>query len=76
VAGENLDLWSGGEGPIPTPASSPRFLGVHFLCCDVYARIYANRDCTAYEGHCPHCARPFRVRIGPGGTQSRFFTAS
>ena len=38
-----------------------RFVGVHFTCCDVYNRVYINRQQTAYEGHCPRCARAMRV---------------
>lgn len=52
------------------------YLGVRFRCCDVYARIYVNRDVTAYRGHCPKCSRPVSVRIGPGGSDDRFFEVS
>lgn len=52
-----------------------QFLGVHFVCCDVYSRVYANRDRTAYVGHCPRCAKRVQFQIGSGGTDSRFFKA-
>ena len=55
--------------------NSRKFVGVHFTCCDVYTRVYMNRDGTAYEGNCPKCAKRVRLPIGPGGTDSRFFTA-
>jgi hypothetical protein len=78
MAGEHLDLssdaFSGDDGR-PEAASSRRFVGVHFICCDVYTRVYINRDETAYEGNCPKCAKRVRLRIGPGGTSERFFTA-
>jgi hypothetical protein len=85
MAGEQLDLSS--EPPRPpasserddqraiTSAAARRFVGVQFDCCAVYARIYVNRDHTAYEGRCPRCARAIRLEIGPGGTTSRFFVA-
>jgi hypothetical protein len=53
---------------------SRRYVGVHFNCCDVYTRIYINRQQTAYVGHCPRCSRRVELKIGPGGTDARFFT--
>lgn len=75
--GRHLDLSSGGE---PGRGSSKsegagRFLGVHFECCDVYSRVYPNREETAYVGHCPRCARRVQFLIGEGGTSERFFRA-
>ena len=79
MVGEHLDLTEGSpanrHGESRGPNSARRFVGVHFVCCDVYTRVYINRDATAYEGNCPKCARRVRLRIGPGGTDSRFFTA-
>lgn len=74
--GRYLDLSS----DAPTGSSAGQegakpFLGVHFACCDVYARVYPNRDGTAYVGHCPRCARRVQFNVGPGGTDARFFTA-
>ncbi|MCH7591240.1 MAG: hypothetical protein IH989_00470 [Planctomycetes bacterium] len=51
------------------------WLGIHFECCGAYSRIYRNADGTAYEGRCPHCTAQVRLRVGPGGTDTRFFTA-
>ena len=53
-----------------------RFLGVHYTCCNVYSRAYMNRDKNAYTGSCPSCGKRVEVKIGSGGTDSRFFTAS
>ena len=77
MAGENLDLTSG-DRSAPTDkrrVSGRRFIGIRFACCDVYTRVYVNRTETAYEGQCPKCCRPVHLRIGPGGTDCRFFTA-
>ena len=77
MAGEQLDLTDdfspGGQDSSRAPR---RFVGVHFTCCDVYTRVYLNREQTAYQGSCPRCAKRVRLQIGPGGTDSRFFCAS
>jgi hypothetical protein len=75
MSGGNLDYTSDTQFPPSVKAEKRRFIGVHFACCDVYIRIYVNQDETAYEGHCPKCCRPVKIRIGPGGTSCRFFKA-
>ena len=82
MSGEHLDLSSDPETPGGhledggrQRGPSRRFLGVHFACCDVYSRVYINREETAYVGACPRCGGRVRVPIGPGGTAARFFRA-
>jgi ribosomal protein S27E len=77
--GRNLDLWSDAEHS-PRPATgkdAPEggFLGVQCECCDVYSRVYLNREQTAYVGRCPRCGKRVEFLIGPEGTSSRFFRA-
>jgi hypothetical protein len=74
MPGENLDLSAGDDSTSPK-RTNRRFIGIQFACCGVYSRIYINKDETAYEGHCPKCGRPIQIRIAPGGTDCRFFTA-
>ncbi len=66
------------EGPRDEEGQSLRgrpWLAIHWRCCGVYTRIYRNREGTAYDGRCPHCQRPVHIRVGPGGSTSRFFEA-
>lgn len=51
------------------------FLGIMFTCCNIYGRIYKNKDGTAYVGRCPRCMRSVKVPVGEGGTNRRFFSA-
>ena len=55
--------------------SGKPWVGIRFDCCAVYTRVYRNAEGTAYEGRCPRCLQTITMRIGPGGTNSRFFTA-
>ena len=73
--GEHLDLSSGYPGHRPTNQGDfkRRFIGIHFACCEVYARIYVNSWQTAYEGRRPRCLRPVRVGIGPQGVRRAIF---
>jgi hypothetical protein len=61
--------------PLGKSAAERRFVGIQFACCDVYSRVYINRQGTAYSGHCPKCSRPVELKIAPTGTDARFFTA-
>jgi len=78
--GEKLDLTSPPEPKSGNSAGSDSgvnpFLGVHFACCDVYSRVYANQQRSAYVGHCPHCAKRVQFQVGAGGSESRFFSVS
>ena len=57
---------------MPTPRP---FIGIYFKCCRVYARVFLNHDKTAYSGHCPKCAAKVEIKVAPGGSRSRFWTA-
>ena len=51
-----------------------KFIGILFECCNVYRRIYVNKEKNAYEGGCPKCNSKVKVTIGPGRTEIRFFS--
>lgn len=61
--------------PNENEKQKPNYLGIMFNCCKVYARIYKNKDGTAYVGRCPKCMKTIKVPIGKGGTNTRFFNA-
>jgi len=77
MPGEQLDLSSDPPEQLGNAKhnGSRRFVGVNFACCGTYSRVYRNRAETAYVGYCPKCSKPIRLKIGPGGTDARFFTA-
>jgi len=70
-----LDLSSAKPSDPAAPSSNPKrpYISVRFACCGVYQRIYRSADGQRYEGHCPKCAKPVRFKVGPGGTDARFF---
>jgi hypothetical protein len=52
-----------------------KFIGILFECCNVYRRVFVNKEKKAYEGKCPKCNGEVKVKIGPEGTETRFFSA-
>ncbi|MCL2004981.1 MAG: hypothetical protein FWG73_02345 [Planctomycetaceae bacterium] len=70
------------KNPLPQKEQNPpeqrekrKFVGVRFNCCNIYVRIYINKEGTGYEGRCPKCFRPVSFKVGSGGTDNRFFEA-
>jgi hypothetical protein len=78
-SGEHVDLTIGGEPATsehPTGVGRRRpWVGIRFDCCGIYVRVYRSLDEQWYRGRCPKCLREARLRVGPGGTSSRFFIA-
>jgi len=51
------------------------FVGIIFKCCNIYSRLYLNKQGTAYEGACPKCYKKKAVIqvVNSGGSKDRFF---
>lgn len=64
------------SAPDPRTAQGRPWLGVHFLCANMYTRVYRNHQGSAYVANCPRCGKAVRFRVGAGGTQGRFFEVS
>lgn len=58
------------------PEQKRPFIGIHFKCCNVYSRIYLNREQTAFVGWCPRCAAKAEVKVSPTGSKTKFFEAN
>ena len=71
----HFDQTSEPSWPDREPEPLRPFIGVHFACCNVYARVYRNATRTRYSGNCPKCCQRIEFRIGPGGSDRRFFSA-
>jgi hypothetical protein len=65
----------GGPGRASRAAGRP-WIGVRFLCAGAYIRVSRNPDGTAYHAACPRCGKRVRFRVGPGGSNNRFFEVS
>jgi hypothetical protein len=53
------------------------YIGIHFACCNVYGRIYKNKEGTMYKGMCPRCMKRVQAKVGQNGsgTDQRIFQA-
>jgi len=75
VAGSHSAESGSAGGDDAGNSNSRPYIHVMFECCGVYQRIYRNKSATAYEGYGRRGARPLRIKISPGGTSTRFFSA-
>lgn len=74
-ANTNVQPQSGAAAASGANSRGRPWIAVTWKCCSVYSRVYRNRAGTCYEGRCPKCGKPVQARVGPGGTDNRFFQA-
>jgi hypothetical protein len=55
------------------PRASRPFIGIQWECCGTYTRVYRHVSGEYYQGRCPRCGKTARLKVEPGGTNSRFF---
>ena len=67
-----LDVYDNSADP---PVEARPYIGILFECCGVYARVYRRPERMTYEGRCPKCLCPVRVRVGKDGVTTRIFRA-
>ncbi|MCA9275203.1 MAG: hypothetical protein KDA29_04180 [Phycisphaerales bacterium] len=58
-----------------TPGRRP-WLGVHFVCSGMYQRVYRDLNGDRYLARCPKCGKTITFKVGPGGSNQRFFDVS
>jgi hypothetical protein len=51
------------------------WIGVHFECCGIYARVYRDVSADRYESRCPKCAAPITIRVSPDGVSTNIVRA-
>ncbi|MEO1583377.1 MAG: hypothetical protein AAFR96_02255 [Planctomycetota bacterium] len=59
-------------GPSQASRAKP-YLRVYFECANQYVRVYRRPDERSYIARCPSCGMTKTFRVGPGGTENRFF---
>jgi phage terminase large subunit GpA-like protein len=60
-----------------TEESIPKrpYVGMHFKCCNVYARIYLDAKQMHFRGGCPRCGRQVQLKATPSGSKANFWEA-
>ena len=74
VSGEGAGR-AGDRSPGAARSRGRPWLAIRWRCCGAYSRMYRNRAGNAYEGFCPRCARPVRIKIAADGSDVRLFDA-
>ena len=68
------------QGPEASPSPVRRavrpWIGVYFSCSNTYTRVSRSPDVRTYLARCPKCGKSVRFRVGPGGSNARFFEVS
>ena len=52
------------------------WIGIRWMCCNVYARVSRQPDVKMYIGRCPKCLKSIKIRVAPGGSNCRMFVAT